>query len=98
MQMKRDLKSIANQTAKSVPSGSAADSEQAQSIEDVAKRYQNKNQNELMQELMKNISKQKAEGNFNPEQLETFFKSATPLLTPEQRGNMRKLIDQIKKS
>ncbi len=93
---KRDLRSMANQTAKAAGTPPENMEGETRRLEDMAAQFSGKSQQELMSELMRRSAQKKADGSLSSESLENFFKSAAPMLTPEQRRNMRKLIDQIK--
>ena len=61
-------------------------------VHEFLSRYGTMSENELMQEMLKLIQQKKADGTYNPDQIRGAAKQITPLLTPNQRDKMEKLL------
>ena len=58
--------------------------------------HKNKNANQLMEELLKNVTKSKSEGNFDFEKISESIKQIMPYLTQEQQQNIMTILHKIK--
>ena len=73
-----------------------ADDGQKQMAQDYMKRYGNKNEDELMNELFSKVKKNKAQGTFSNTELDNFAKSVRGMLSPQQQKKMEQIIKSIK--
>ena len=73
-----------------------ADDGQKQMAQDYMKRYGNKNEDELMNELFSKVRKNKAQGTFSNTELDNFAKSVRGMLSPQQQKKMEQIIKSIK--
>jgi len=64
-------------------------------LEDLINKFQNLDEMELVQEVLKIVNQKKAEGNFNPEEIVRIAQMIKPLLTPEQGKKLEFLISAI---
>ena len=67
-----------------------------ENVSEIYNKFKNKNQDELMGELFKNINKQKAEGTFNYENIQKLTSSLIPYLSEEQVKKMHDILKSIK--
>lgn len=65
-------------------------------IEDAYNTYKNMNQNELMEELINQVSKQKQDGTFNYQQINNSVQQLMPFLNDEQKNNLLSILQKIK--
>ena len=65
-------------------------------VEQFYQKYKDKNENELMEELLKNVSMQKQNGTFDYQGLCNMLKTFSPYLSQEQVGKIQNLLNQIK--
>ena len=65
-------------------------------VEEMYNTYKNMNSNDLMVELMKNVSKQKEDGTFDMNKINSTLSSVMPYLTEEQKNNLLSILSQIK--
>lgn len=63
--------------------------------DEMIKKYKNKSNDELYQELFELAKKEKAKGNLNKEQLHNIYKTLSPMLNQTEKENLKKLIDLI---
>ncbi|HEY8391038.1 MAG TPA: hypothetical protein VIL26_08875 [Clostridia bacterium] len=75
-----------------------ADDDKKKMAEEYMKKYGNKNENELMSELMNKVRKNKAQGTFSDAELDNFAKSVKGILSPEQQKRMEQIIRSLKNS
>ncbi|HEY8444394.1 MAG TPA: hypothetical protein VIL24_06315 [Clostridia bacterium] len=73
-----------------------ADSEQKRLAEEYMKKYANKDESELMSELLSKVRKSKAQGTFSNSDLDNFANSVKGFLTPEQQKRLESLIKTLK--
>ncbi len=88
--MKRDLKSMLRK--KEV-------NEDKEKIEDVRKKAEELSklsEGELMGELYKSVNAAKESGDFNDEQINSFLNTVSPMLSGDQLGRMKELIEKLK--
>lgn len=93
--MKKDLRSMAQNAARTDPNPSA-DPKKVGSILEQAKRYEGKSESELMDELMKRAGEQKAAGSFSPELLDQFAQRAGAMMNDEQKKKLRQIVRRLK--
>ena len=67
-----------------------------ETAEQIFNKYKNKNQEDLMNELFKNVDKQKQNGNFDYKSLVCMAEKMSPFLSPEQKQNLEILLNKIK--
>ena len=60
--------------------------------DDLVKKYAGKSENELMQELLKNVARAKGNGTFSTEQLREFVEFVTPSLDDAARDRLNELV------
>lgn len=65
-------------------------------VEDIYEKYKDKNEDELLSELFKNVAKQKQEGTFDINLLNEMASKMSPFLTKEQNLKLKEIINQIK--
>lgn len=69
-----------------------------QSEEDIRQtyeKYKGFSQNQLMEELIAMVKKQKSEGTFDKDRIEYMLKAIAPNLTQEQRERIDSLLDML---
>lgn len=64
-------------------------------IEEVYEKYKNKSQDELIEELFKNVNEQKQNGTFNYEGLKNTIQKVSPFLTREQNLKLKELLGKL---
>lgn len=69
--------------------------EQTKSLKDKINEYKSKSQNELLEELVSSVQKQKENGSYNQEKLFEMINTVSPYLTQEQVENMKGLLEKI---
>ena len=62
---------------------------------DIAGQYENKNENELMSELLRVTAEQKASGSFDAEGMRRTAASIMPMLTPAQAEKLMRIMNMI---
>ena len=67
-----------------------------ESIEDMYEKYKDFSQSQLMDELSKQVAKQKKEGNFDFEKIMNSVNSIMPYLNDEQKQNIIMLLNNLK--
>lgn len=65
-------------------------------VEELYDEYKDKSEDELMQELFKNVQKQKNEGSFNYDSLKTMIDKISPFLNVEQKLKIKDLLEKLK--
>lgn len=65
-------------------------------IEDLYEKYKDKNEDELLNELLKNVEKQKKEGSFNYQGLINTIDKISPFLSKEQNLRIKEILENIK--
>jgi len=65
-------------------------------VKDKVNNYSKLSENELMQELFKEVSKQKSSGNFNSNELARQVEKIKPMLNKSQIENLENLLSKIK--
>lgn len=73
-----------------------ADADQKQMAQDYMKKYGNKTESELMNELFNKVKRNKAQGTFSDAELDNFAKSVKGMLSPEQQKKMEQIIKSLK--
>lgn len=63
--------------------------------DDLAAKYAGKSENELMQELLKNVARAKGDGTFSSEQLREFTEFVAPSLDEKSRERLDELVRLI---
>ena len=69
---------------------------ESKKVEDVYEKYKDKNEDELLSELYKNINIQKQNGTFNYESLVSAVNKISPFLNNEQKLKIKDLLEKIK--
>ena len=64
-------------------------------VEDLYNKYKDKNEDELLFELLKNVELQKKEGKFNYEALVKIIEKMSPFLSDEQRIRIKEILKKI---
>lgn len=67
------------------------------SPEDAINAYSRMSEEDLTSEMMRVAGQQKADGTFDPAELERLCATMSPMLTPEQNAKMRRLIEEVKR-
>ena len=101
--MKKDLRSMLNQAGsqrsggQGQTMGGAKQPTQSEldALGRMAAQYEGKSEGELMNELMAQVARQKAEGNFSPESLQRFMTMAAPMLDEEKQKKLRDIVSRI---
>ena len=57
---------------------------------------QNRTEKELMDELMANVKKSKAEGRFSESDMLNFKNTVSPMLTSEQKKKLDEILDALR--
>ena len=70
--------------------------EQEQKVEELYDKYKDKNEDELMSELLNNVAKQKQDGNFNYNSIAETLEKLSPFLNAEQNLKLKELLQKIK--
>ena len=65
-------------------------------MNDKIKHYSSMSEQQLMQEMFRQASNEKASGGLTSENLESFYKQASPMMTQAQRNKLRGLINSLK--
>ena len=65
-------------------------------VEELYDEYKDKNEDELLSELFKNVNKQKKDGTFNYNSLKSTIDRMSPFLTKEQNLKIKELLEKIK--
>ena len=68
----------------------------SENIENLYDKYKNLTQEELMQELAKNVAKQKQNGTFDFDNISQSINAILPYLSEEQKQNIMSLLSVIK--
>ena len=71
-------------------------SESNQNIENLYEKYKDYSQAELMEELAKQVAKQKKDGSFDFEKIMNSVNTILPYLNQEQKENILNLLSSIK--
>lgn len=67
-----------------------------ESLEEKYNKYKDFSQEDINKEIFKEVEKQKQNGTFDYNQIDSIIESLKPSLTTEQYQNMRKIMDEIK--
>ena len=67
-----------------------------QNVEDMINQRQNRTEKELMDELMANVKKSKAEGRFSEKDMQNFKNTVSPMLTSEQKKKLDEILDALR--
>ncbi|HEY8419006.1 MAG TPA: hypothetical protein VIL03_01015 [Clostridia bacterium] len=73
-----------------------ADAEQRRLAEEYMKKYGNKDESELMNELISKVRQSKAQGSFSNADLDKFANSVKGFLSPEQQKRLETIIRTLK--
>ena len=65
-------------------------------MKNLYEKYKDMDQNSLMQELLKNVDKQKSDGNFDFEKLRIQINQILPYLTLDQQKYLMTILQQLK--
>lgn len=65
-------------------------------VEQIYNKYKNKNQQQLLDELFKNVEEQKQNGSFDYNGLTNMLEKMSPFLNQEQKQNLETLLNKIK--
>lgn len=68
----------------------------SQNIEQLYNNYKNLNQEQLTEELYKNIAKQKNDGTFDFQKIQSIIQNVMPYLGEEQKNNLLSIMQKIK--
>lgn len=74
----------------------SADAEQKKLAEEYLKKYGDKDEDQLMNELLSKVKKNKAQGTFSNADLDNFANSVKGFLSPEQQKKMESIIKTLK--
>ena len=88
--MKKSLRSLARNNPSDQDKEASIDPKAHAEVKELIAEYSSKSENELMNELLSAVSKQKAEGSFDPSALSAGIEAIMPMLNEEQK---RRLID-----
>ena len=69
-----------------------------QDVESIINEYADKNENELMGELLREVAKGRANGTLTNADIDNFYEQAAPLLNTEQKKKLDNIIRIIKNS
>ncbi len=73
-----------------------AQSEKSQDMQSLYEKYKDMDKNSLMQELLKNVDKQKKEGSFDFSALQSQVTQVLPYLTQDQQKYLMTILSQLK--
>lgn len=65
-------------------------------MEDMVNKFSKMPQNDLMKNLFQEVQKQKRNGTFDVKKLENTIDSLGSFLTPQQKKNIKELLNQVK--
>lgn len=82
-----------NNTQNNHEQKNAQDSEE--NIKNIYNKYKDKNEDELLSELISNVNKQKQEGTFNIENITNMLSKISPYLTQEQSDKIKDILQKI---
>lgn len=85
-----DLKKEAEKAAKELPEGTV------KMAEDMYKKYQGKNENELVADILKTAAQNRKDGTLSDEAIDNFSQSISHMLNKEQRKKLDDIIKQLK--
>lgn len=71
-------------------------SDKTKRVEELYDEYKDKNEDELLAELFKNVQKQKQDGTFDYDALVNTVNKIAPFLTKEQNLKIKDLLEKIK--
>jgi hypothetical protein len=102
--MGKDFKSFSDEHKKNVKdnegSGGGAEEESGKYSQDdvkkIYKKYADKSESEITEDLMRAVNRGKRSGNFNIKALENNAKSIMPMLNSEQRQKLENIMKMIK--
>ncbi len=84
-------KEVKNQTANTETQNS-----QTEDVEKLFEKYKDMDSNSLMGELLKNVDRQKNDGSFDFEKLQSQINQILPYLTDEQQKYLMTILSQLK--
>ncbi|MDR3021280.1 MAG: hypothetical protein LBU60_01170 [Clostridiales bacterium] len=67
--------------------------QQSEELQQSLQKYSNMNEEQLLDQLIKNIAMQKANGTFDKQRLMQFVTSVHTYMTPEQISKMQEIVD-----
>ena len=88
------MKEFKNFKAQSLQPDKTAESD-ANGLQENLQKYSEMDREQLMQQLLTNISTQKANGTYDKERIDQFLNFASSVLPPDQVQRMRQLLDSI---
>lgn len=84
------------ENTKSMQENSEKMQKNTQNIEEIYNNYKNFNSEQLTEELYKNIAKQKCDGTFDYEKIQSLIQNVMPYLGEEQKNNLLSIMQKIK--
>ena len=70
--------------------------EDVKKIENIAKKYQGRSEQDIMSEIFKLAQQEKAKGNLSNSKINRFANALMPMLNAEQREKLESLLGKIK--
>lgn len=70
----------------------------AETVQNIANKYEGKSQQELMNEILQQTKKGKQDGSVNVSELENMAQKVAPMLNLEQQKKLVEIMELIKKS
>lgn len=102
---RRDLRSMKRNThqgqnAQTQNATTVSDTQRAQmeQIKQMAKPYENRSRDQLMQDAMRMVQQGKQQGTMDGTKLDGYMRMVSPMLNATQRSEMAKLIEQLKRA
>lgn len=94
--MKKTLSAIADKRKKyDGNTGNNSSVSNTASVEELMTRYSSKTESELMDELLKAVAQQKAEGSFDPSALQNGINAIMPMLNEEQKQRLTDVTSKL---
>lgn len=84
------------ENTKSMQENSEKMQKNTQNIEEIYNNYKNFNSEQLTEELYKNIAKQKSDGTFDYEKIQSLIQNVMTYLGEEQKNNLLSIMQKIK--
>ena len=89
------FKDYCNNYEKEKITKSSVGNENTKNVEELYDKYKDKNEDELLSELFKNVAKQKEDGTFNYEGLLNTINKVSPFLSKEQNLKIKEILKNI---
>lgn len=70
--------------------------EQSKKVEEIYDKFKDKNEDELMSELLNNVAKQKQDGTFNYNSIAETVEKLSPFLNADQKLKIKEILQKIK--